>query len=109
MLSSPKAQATLFAKDIPRSVSYLSTPGKKEGGKRAHEELEEDSEASESGPFGDENTSVRQEGEKPRQADSNAALMLLQLRSRGTTTDATCEDEHREKRQRRRSVPSQIP
>ena len=100
MLSSPKTQSTPFGKEIPRSVSCLTTPEKRDAGKRAHEELED------SEPSDEDKASI---GEVPQQAARPvgchvAALTLLQMRA-PSAIDADSGDEHREKRQRCSSVP----
>jgi hypothetical protein len=108
MLSSPKGK-TSFSKEMPRSVSCITAPEKKEGGKRAHDELEKDYNTSSSSSSGSKKVSPDKQHKAPHQRDSSAALMLLQLRPRGVTADNPYEGEHREKRQRRSSVPHQIP
>lgn len=105
MLSSPKTQSSsTFSKEIPRSVAYQTTPEKKDASKRAHQELEEESESSSNG---DDKMSIDGEQKQPRQADSKAAHLLLELRSRDAPADDH-EDEHREKRPRHSSVPASI-
>jgi hypothetical protein len=108
MLSSPNSKP-IFNEDIRLSVSPMTISEKREVGKRTHDELEEDYDVSDSSSSDDKKL-LSDEGRKgSRPAESSAAMMLLQLRTRRATADGTCKGEHREKRQRRCSVPSQIP
>ena len=106
MLSSPKSRAGPFTKDIPRSVSSITTPERKETGKRAHAKIEED-DSSDDSLSGDERASVSNApGTTPRQRVSTAAaIALLQMRSPSETHEVESGDEHRGKRQRCSSVP----
>jgi hypothetical protein len=108
MLSSPKGKASLNSKEIPRSVSCVTTP-EKEGGKRAYDVLEEDNEISDSSSPDDMKLSLGEDRKENRLVESSAALLLLQLRGRRATADTICEHEHRDKRPRRSSVPHRIP
>jgi hypothetical protein len=94
MLSSPKASATVFTKEIPRSVSTYTTPEK-----RSHEES--DGESEESPLSGDKKRAKSVLRKEPVHTD--AAITLLQLMAGSTDVDS--DDEHRDKRQRCSSVP----
>jgi hypothetical protein len=109
MLSSPKGKTSLDSKEIPRSVSCVTTPEKKDGGKKVYDVLEEDNEIGDSSSPDDKKLSSGEDRKENRPVDSSAALLLLQLRGRGATADTICEHEHRDKRQRRSSVPHRIP
>ncbi|KIW07683.1 uncharacterized protein PV09_01623 [Verruconis gallopava] len=106
LLSSPKTKTPQMLV-VPANTISVKASSKKNNCKRLHDELEHVSDEKQS-PH-KPGLSINRERIEHGVPDSRAALVLLQFRARGATICTVVEDKHREKRQRRNSVPHQIP